>query len=138
ALAPGPPQEGAVILRADRLYDPHRVRRALRRGRDPETAVVWWLDTPRGLAGADDELLRRRTYQPIGRLWALNPARLLARWLAPTAIRPNALTLASAALVLTAAGLVAFGPFGALSVRLGAALALALGLVLDTADGHLA
>ena len=32
-----------------------------------ESAVIWRLDRPRGLDGAGEELIRRRTYQPIGR-----------------------------------------------------------------------
>lgn len=134
---PGPPPEGAFILRTDRLYDPNRLRRALRRGRDPETAVVWRLDRPHALAGAEDELIRRRTYQPLGRFWALAPARALARRLAPTPIRPNAVTLAASALFLGGAAAVAWGGSGLLP-RLASASALALALVLDTADGHLA
>ena len=67
------------ILRTDRLYDPARLRRALRHGADPERAVIWRLDRPQGLAGAEDELARRQSYQPLGRYWALGPARLLAR-----------------------------------------------------------
>jgi hypothetical protein len=125
------------VLRADRLYDPARLRRALRRGRDPESAVLWRLDTPAALAAASDELIRRTTYQPLGRYWALAPARWLARRLAPTRIRPNAVTAASALLMLLAAGLVALAP-AALAARLGAALTMALALILDTADGHLA
>ena len=132
-LATGPPPEGSAILRTDRIYDPARLRRAVRRGRDPETAAIWRLDGPAGLAGAEDEWVRRRTYQPIGRFWALAPARRLARALAPTAVRPNAVTIASAALVLGAAAIVAAGGPG-----LAAAVALAVALVLDTADGHLA
>lgn len=136
-LAHGPPPEGAVVLRTDRLYDPSRLRRALARGRDPEAAVIWRLDDPTALAGAADELLRRRTYQPLGRFWALGPARWLARRLRGTRVRPNALTLASGLLVLAASGLVAAGgPDPA--ARIAAALALALALVIDTADGHLA
>ncbi len=131
----GPPPEGSAILRTDRLYDANRLRRALKRGRDPETAVLWRLDHPAGLAGAEAECLRRETYQPLGRFWALAPARALARCLVPSPVRPNALTLASAALVVGAAALVAWG--GRLS-GIFAALALAAGLVLDTADGHLA
>jgi len=133
----GPPPENAAILRSDRLYDAGRLRRALRRGLDPESAVIWRLDKPRGLAGADDELIRRRAYQPIGRFWALGPARALARLLRPTPIRPNAVTLASGGLVLAAAALVATGGPAWSSCWL-ASVALALALVLDTADGHLA
>ena len=136
-FATGPPSEDAAILRTDRLYDPARLRRAVRRGRDPESAVIWRLDRPQGLAGAEDELRRRQSYQPLGRYWALGPARGLARLLCPTRVRPNALTLASAALVLGAAVAVALGLDGA-GAHLASAAALALALVLDTADGHLA
>ncbi len=136
-LVTGPPPENAAVLRSDRLYDPARLRKALHRGRNPESAVIWRLDRPSGLAGADEELIRRRTYQPIGRFWALGPARLLARALKPTRVRPNAVTMASAGLVLAASALVAVdGP--AWASRWMAAAALALALVLDTADGHLA
>jgi hypothetical protein len=136
-FAPGPPPAGAFVLRADRLYDPRRLRRAWRRGGDPESAVLWRLDGPSGLAGADDELLRRRSFQPLGRYWALRPARRLARHLEPTRVRPNHLTLLANALVLAAAGSVAWGG-PSLAARLGSALALAVALILDTADGHLA
>ena len=40
----GPPQAGAAILRTDRLYDARRLRRAVRTGADPESAVIWRLD----------------------------------------------------------------------------------------------
>jgi phosphatidylglycerophosphate synthase len=136
-LTTGPPPEGTAVLRTDRLYDPARLRRALRRGRDPEAAALWRLDAPLGLAGADDEITRRRTYQPLGRFWALAPARWLARALCPTFVRPNALTLASGGLILGASITVAFGGAG-LAARISTAAALALALVLDTADGHLA
>ena len=132
-----PPPEDATILRSDRLYDPNRLKRAIDRGRDPESAVIWRLDRPRGLDGAEDELIRRRTYQPIGRYWALAPARRLAEILRPTRVRPNAVTIASAALVLTASALVAGGGPAWASCWL-ASLALATALVLDTSDGHLA
>ncbi len=136
-LVTGPPPENAAILRSDRLYDATRLKKAIRRGRDPESAAIWRLDRPQDLRGADDELIRRRTYQPVGRFWALGPARMLARLLRPTRIRPNAVTIASAALVLAAAGLVGCdGPPWA--SRWLAAVALALALVLDTSDGHLA
>jgi phosphatidylglycerophosphate synthase len=127
----------AFVLRTDRIYDPGRLRRQYRRGGDSERAVIWRLDTPAGLAGAETELLRRRSYQPLGRYWALAPARALARWLAPTRVRPNAVTLAAALLMLTAGGLVSSGASD-LATRLTIATLLALGLVLDTADGHLA
>ena len=82
----------------------------LRSGRDPESAVVWRLDRPHGLAGAEDELTRRRTYQPLGRFWALGPARRLARGLRPTPVRPNAADARlGAALCSAPAAPVAFG-----------------------------
>jgi phosphatidylglycerophosphate synthase len=136
-LATGPPPEGSAVLRTDRIYDPGRLRRALLRGRDPESAVIWRLDAPLGLQGVEAELTRRRHYQPLGRFWALTPARWLARVLCPTPVRPNALTLAAAALVVAAAVVVAFGGPG-MAARIASALALAAALVLDTADGHLA
>lgn len=136
-LAVGPPPEGAAVLRADRLYDPSRLRRALRWGKDPESAVIWRLDRPQGLAGADDELTRRQSYQPLGRYWALGPARRLARALAPTRVRPNAVTLAASGLFLGSAAVVAAAPRGT-AANLVAAAGLAAALVLDTADGHLA
>ncbi len=137
ALAVGPPPAGAAVLRADRLYDPSRLRKALKRGQDPERAVLWRLDRPAGLAGAADELERRRSYQPLGRFWAFAPARRLAEALAPTRVRPNAVTLAASGLVLTAAAAVAFGPASTF-FRATSALLLATALVLDTADGRLA
>jgi phosphatidylglycerophosphate synthase len=128
---------GVPVLRTDRLYDASRLRRAVRRGRTTESAVIWRLDTADGLVGASDELLRRRAYQPLGRYWALAPARGLARVLRATWVRPNVLTMLSGGMVLAAAGLVAWGK-GAIEWNLGAGLLLAMGLVLDTADGHLA
>lgn len=136
-FATGPTPEGSAVLRTDRFYDEARLRKALRRGRDPESAVVWRLDRLSALAGADAELTRRRTYQPLGRFWALGPARRLAQWLRPTSIRPNALTAASGMLMLAGALVVAFAGQGA-AARGTTALVLALALVLDTADGHLA
>lgn len=136
-LAVGPTPADAAVLRSDRLYDPKRLRKALLRGDDPETAVIWRLDRPSGLAGADDELVRRRTYQPIGHYWALAPARWLAAALAPTRVRPNAVTLTAAGLFMSAALVTAFAIPGVLT-NLYAAAALAVALILDTADGHLA
>ncbi len=136
-FTPGPPREPAAILRRTRLYDPGGLRRAARAGRDPETAAIWRLDGPGGLEDAGAELIRRRTYQPLGRYWALGPARLLARALCPTRVRPNALTLAAAGLMLGASAALALAPPVPLA-RGATALALALALVLDTADGHLA
>ena len=42
----GPPRADAAVLRTDRLYDAARLRRGLRRGRSPESAVLWRLDRP--------------------------------------------------------------------------------------------
>jgi hypothetical protein len=133
----GPPPESASILRADRLYDQRRLRRVLQAGKDPEKAVIWRLDRPNALEAAAAELLRRETYQPLGRHWALAPAKKLAELLAPTRIRPNAVTLAAAALMLGSAALVAFGSINWFS-RILVGFMLALALILDTADGHLA
>ena len=137
SLATGPPPEGSTILRGDRLYDPKRLAKALRSGRDVESAVVWRLDRPSALEAADEELIRRRTYQPIGRFWALGPARALAHALVPTRVRPNAVTLAATATMLVASSLVAWGG-GGIAICFGVASLLAVGLILDTADGHLA
>jgi phosphatidylglycerophosphate synthase len=136
-LATGPPQAGAAVLRTDRLYDIGRLRWAVRRGRDLETAVIWRLDRRRSLSTAEEELKRRLTYQPLGRFWAFGLAERLAESLEPTAVRPNGLTLAAAALMLAAAAMVAFAGSGPALAAL-ASLALALALVLDTADGRLA
>ncbi len=136
-FALGPPPEDASILRADRFYDLARLRKALRRGGDPESAVLWRIDRPHALAGAADEMTRRRTYQPLGRFWATQPAIRLAQALAPTFVRPNLVTLASGGLMIAGAGLVGFGG-GLILGRLLPALAMAMALVLDTADGHLA
>jgi phosphatidylglycerophosphate synthase len=136
-LVNGPPRADAVILRTDRLYDAARLRRGLRRGRSPESAVVWRLDRPESLSTADQELTRRTSYQPLGKYWAFPLARTLAERLCPTSIRPNALTLASGTLMLSAAALIAIGAAG-WSGRITVAVFLALALVLDTADGRLA
>ncbi len=136
-LVAGPPRADAAVLRTDRFYDRSRLRRRLNRGGSPEAAVLWRLDRPEALRAADEELIRRLTYQPIGRYWAFPLAERLAEWLRPTAIRPNAVTASSAALMLAAAALVAAGATGA-AVAAGLATALALALVLDTADGRLA
>lgn len=133
----GPPPENAAILRADRLYDSRRLRRVINSGRDPETAVIWRLDRTDGLESANAELLRRTTYQPLGRFWAWVPARSLASLLAPTRIRPNSVTLAAAALMFGAAALLATGSVGWIWC-IATAICLAAALILDTADGHLA
>ena len=133
----GPPQAGAAIMRTDRLYDLRRLRRAVRSGGDPETAVIWRLDRASSLATAEEELRRRLTYQPLGRFWAFSLAERLAATLEATGVRPNHLTIAAAALMLTASAIVAFGGPGYLP-SIATALALAAALVLDTADGRLA
>ena len=138
AFVNGPPRADAAVLRTDRLYDRGRLRRGLRRGRSPESAVVWRLDRPEALSAAEVELTRRATYQPLGKYWAFPIARRLAETLCPTSIRPNALTLAAGGLMLAAASIVAFSPGGGWIVRIVVALGLALALILDTADGRLA
>jgi phosphatidylglycerophosphate synthase len=131
------PPEGAPVLRTDRVYDPRRLRRVLRSGGDPETAVLWRLDRAEDLLSASEELERRTSYQPLGSYWAWPLARGFARALRPTPIRPNAVTLAAAACMLAAAWFVAAAGDTAIA-RLATASLLALALVLDTADGHLA
>ncbi len=133
----GPPRADAAIMRTDRLYDLHRLRRAVRHGGDLETAVIWRLDRPRSLAAAEEELKRRLTYQPLGRFWAFSLAESLAAVLETSSVRPNHLTLAAAALMLAASAIVALGGTGYAS-SIATALALATALVLDTADGRLA
>jgi phosphatidylglycerophosphate synthase len=133
----GLPRAGAMVLRTDCLYDARWLRRSLRHGRSPESAVVWRLDRPETLSAADSELARRLSYQPLGRYWAFPLAQRLAERLRPTAIRPNAVTLATAGLMLCAAGLVAAGAGGWLD-RAALAVCLSLALVLDTTDGRLA
>ena len=136
-LSFGPPPEGAAILRSDRFYDLPRLRRALRRGDNIETAVIWRIDAPARLAVAADEVERRRSFQPLGRYWATRPATALARRLVSTRVRPNHLTLVAGALMLAASALVAFGR-GLWIGQILPAAAMGLALVLDTADGHLA
>ena len=136
-LVPGPPRADAAVLRTDRFYDRARLRRRLRRGGSPESAVLWRLDRPEAILSADEELTRRLTYQPIGKFWAFPLAERLAERLRPTRVRPNAVTVASAALMLGAAAGVAVGATGPAAAA-GIALAMAIALVLDTADGRLA
>ncbi|WP_165073682.1 CDP-alcohol phosphatidyltransferase family protein [Paludisphaera rhizosphaerae] len=131
------PADSSAVLRTDRLYDGRRLARAVRRGRDPETAAFWRLDRPERLAGAEQELNRRLNYQPLGRYWAFPLAERLAATLAPTRIGPNSLTLTAGTLMLVGVvivGLGGLGPFG----QAATALAFAAALVLDTADGRLA
>jgi phosphatidylglycerophosphate synthase len=136
-LIAGPPRADAAALRTDRLYDAKRLRRAIRRGTSPESAVIWRLDQPSAIAAAEQELVRRLTYQPLGRYWAFGLAERIAARLAPTIVRPNAVTLAAAVMMCLAAGLVAFAGPGAWAFA-ATATALAVALVLDTADGRLA
>ncbi|MDX2036480.1 MAG: CDP-alcohol phosphatidyltransferase family protein [Isosphaeraceae bacterium] len=125
------------ILRCDRLYDIARLKTCIRRRRPPEFAVYWVIDSKRALAGVDDEMIRRRIYQPLGRYWALAPASALAKALADTRVRPNHLTIVAALAMLAAAILVARGLETRFEALL-AASAMALALVIDTADGRLA
>lgn len=136
-LVTGPPRADEAVLRTDRYYDRSRLRRRLSRGGSPESAVLWRLDGPESLRAADEELTRRLTYQPIGKYWAFPLAERLAERLRPTSIRPNAVTIASAALMLAAAASVAAGAGGPVAA-IGIAGAMAIALVLDTADGRLA
>ena len=136
-LVAGPPRADAAVLRTDRFYDRSRLRRRLSRGDSPESAVLWRLDGPESLRSAEEELTRRLTYQPLGKYWAFPLAHRLADWLRPTFIRPNAVTMASAALMLLAAAGVAVGG-GSPASAAGIAAAMALALILDTADGRLA
>jgi hypothetical protein len=136
-LLSGSPRADAVVLRTDRIYEPRRLRREVSRGGAPEAAVTWRLDRPEAIATADEELLRRRVYQPLGRFWAFPLAHRLAESLRETRVRPNALTLAAASLMLGgSACLVVAGPFPWANAAI--AFAFAAALVLDTADGHLA
>ncbi len=132
-----PVPDHGFVLRTDRVYDPARLRVALRQGQSPESAVVWRLNVKSDLVSASDELTRRTTYQPVGRHWAWSPARAIAERLQPTKLRPNHVTALAAAAFLGAAALVAFGGASALAWSAAAGL-LALALVLDTSDGHLA
>ncbi len=133
----GPPRADAAVLRTDCFYDQAGLKRGLRHGRSPDHAVLWRLDRIESLLTADQELTRRINYQPLGKYWAFPIARRLAERLRSTWVRPNYLTLLAAALMFLAAGLVAAGTGGWLA-RAGVAAALALALVLDTADGRLA
>jgi hypothetical protein len=126
-----------AILRTDRFYDAARLRAVLRRGRSPETAVIWRLDQPGTLLTAEEELTHRLSYQPLGKYWAFPLAQRLAEALRSTPIRPNVVTLAAAGLMFGAAGLVAGGVSG-WAGRAAIAMAMATALVLDTTDGRLA
>jgi phosphatidylglycerophosphate synthase len=133
----GPPRTDATVLRTDRFYDRARFQRGVRAGRSPEAAVLWRLDRIEALLTAEEELTRRISYQPLGKYWAFPVARRLAERLRSTWVRPNLLTLLAAAFLFLAAWLVAAGSGGWLE-RAGVAWALALALILDTADGRLA
>jgi phosphatidylglycerophosphate synthase len=128
-----PPEGDSPAIRTDFLYDAKRLKKAIDKAQPFDRAILWRLDTPQGIVGADAELTRRTSYQPLGRYWALEPARRLARLLAPTTIRPNAVTLLAFVFMAAASYSVAMN-----APRPIVALALAIGLVLDTADGHLA
>jgi phosphatidylglycerophosphate synthase len=136
-LVCGPPRADAAVLKTNCYYDARRLKRVLLRGGSPESAVLWRLDRPETLAVAEEELLRRRTYQPLGKYWAFPVAERLAEWLKPTAVRPNAVTLASAGLMLSGAAIVGEGTSGWVA-QAAVAICLAAALVLDTADGRLA
>lgn len=136
-FASGPPANDCAVLRTDRVYDARKLGRALQQTRDPESAVIWRIDSPSALAGAADELIRRRTYQPLGQYWARRPALALARRLSATRVHPNHLTLAAGSLVIAASVLVGSSST-TWPIRIATAAALALALILDTADGHLA
>lgn len=131
------PPPNAYILRTDRLYEFRKLKRAVAKRRDPESAVLWRLDREHAIRNAEDELTRRRSYQPLGRFWAFPIAKAIAASLVHSPIRPNGLTLAAGFLMLAAAALVACFP-STLALQVTIAAALALALVLDTADGHLA
>jgi phosphatidylglycerophosphate synthase len=133
----GPPRSDAAVLRTDCFYDQARLKRGLRHGRSPENAVLWRLDRIESLLTADQELARRINYQPLGKYWAFPLARGMAEHLRATWVRPNHLTILAAVLMVLAAGLVAGGT-GRWIERAGVALAMAMALVLDTADGRLA
>lgn len=128
---------GSAILRTDRLYDLRALRKAIRRAGDPEVAALWRIDGHHGLAGADAELARGQSAAPLGRYWAVRPARWLARALATTLVHPNTLTILAFSGFLGSAALVAFlTPTPA--IRLTTAGLLAFALILNKADGHLA
>lgn len=131
------PEPDAFVVKIDRLYDKQRLRKAWREGADAERAVLWRLDSAERIDAAERELIHRRLYQPIGKYWAFGPAKALAEALAPTIVRPNAVTIAAAGSVLSASYLIAFGGNAPL-VRASSAILLAIGLILDTADGRLA
>ena len=135
----GPPRADATVLRTDRFYDAKRLRRGLRRGRSPESAVLWRLDRPESLAdrrrGADPAL----DLSAAGKILGVPPGRAAG---ASGSARPGSGPMH---LTLDRGGPHALG--GRLDRRRRragwpdrsiTALALALALVLDTADGRLA
>ncbi len=137
-LVAGPPRAECGRAAHDRFYDRARLRRRLRPGRLARVGRGFWrLGRPEAILSADEELTRRLTYQPIGKFWAFPLAERLAERLRPTRVRPNAVTVAAAALMLGAAAGVALGATGPAAAT-GIALAMAVALVLDTADGRLA
>jgi phosphatidylglycerophosphate synthase len=132
-----PIPQGAFVLRTDRVYDPQRLRVVLATGGQPDSAVLWRLDVKSDLTSAAEELVRRTSYQPVGRHWAWPLARGLATRLQQKLVHPNHVTLLAGCSCLLAAALVAFAGSSWL-VHSTTAMLLAFGLVLDTADGHLA
>jgi phosphatidylglycerophosphate synthase len=131
------PPRDRTRLSTDRLYDPRRLKRVLRRGSDSERAVIWRFDTSSDLDAASAEWIRRLNYQPLGHAWAWPIARRVALALQALPVRPNHLTVAACGLMLAAAACIALGA-NTLALNLTTALALALALILDTADGRLA
>ena len=134
----GPPRADAVVLRTDRFYDS---RAAEARAASGSVAGIGRALAARPRRNARDR--RRRADPPAvvsaaGKVLGISAG--AAAWpsgFGPTSIRPNALTLATAGLMLSAAALIAAGATGWLA-QLAIAFALALALVLDTADGRLA
>ena len=91
----GPPRADAAVLRTDRFYDAGRLRRGLRRGRSPESAVLWRLDRPESLSTAERRADAAVDLSAAGKILGVSRWReRLAERLCPTSIRPNALTLA--------------------------------------------
>ena len=134
---PGPPRAGAAIMRTDRLYDLHRLRRAVRSGGDLESAVIWRLDRAkvavdrRGrVEAAADVSAPRAVLGILSGRGAGRDARGHRRASQP----PDTRRRRSDAL---ASAIVAFGGPGYVPST-ATALALAAALVLDTADGRLA
>ncbi len=133
----GPPPEGTSILRSDRFYDLKRLRRAVRKGRGLENAVIWRLDSPDRIDSAESALLRQHHYQPIGRWWIVGLANGLVRLLTPSSVRPNLLTALSFTAMCIASGLVLYSNVVP-GTRFGIAIAIVFAFLFDVADGRLA